>query len=41
MAGCPCSPLATTIDPGTGGGVGAVLVLRPGVQGLAETPFVA
>jgi hypothetical protein len=29
----------TSIDPGTGGDAGAVLMLRPGVQGVAETPF--
>lgn len=31
--------LVTSIDPGTGGDAGAVLLLRPGVRGLAETPF--
>lgn len=33
--------LVTSIDPGTGGEAGAVLLLRPGVQGLAESPFAA
>ena len=34
--------LVTSIDPGQGGGgggAGSVLLLRPGVTGLAETPF--
>jgi len=31
--------LVTSIDPGTGGDAGAVLLLRPGVRGIAETPF--
>jgi sugar lactone lactonase YvrE len=32
--------LVTSIDPGTGGDAGAVVLLRPGVKGVAETPFV-
>ncbi|MCC2963555.1 SMP-30/gluconolactonase/LRE family protein [Massilia sp. IC2-278] len=31
--------LVTSIDPGTGGDAGSVVLLRPGVQGVAETPF--
>lgn len=31
--------LVTSIDPGTGGEAGSVVLLRPGVQGIAETPF--
>lgn len=31
--------LVTSIDPGTGGGAGSVVLLRPGVQGVPETPF--
>jgi sugar lactone lactonase YvrE len=31
--------LVTSIDPGTGGEAGSVVLLRPGVQGVAETPF--
>ena len=31
--------MVTSIDPGTGGDAGAVVLLRPGVQGVAETPF--
>lgn len=31
--------LVTSIDPGTGGAAGSVVLLRPGVQGIAETPF--
>jgi len=31
--------LVTSIDPGTGGDAGTVVMLRPGVRGLAETPF--
>jgi sugar lactone lactonase YvrE len=31
--------LVTSIDPGTGGDAGRVFLLRPGVQGCAETPF--
>jgi sugar lactone lactonase YvrE len=32
--------LVTSIDPGTGGDAGSVVLLRPGVSGVAETPFV-
>lgn len=32
--------LVTSIDPGTGGDAGSVVLLRPGVKGVAETPFV-
>lgn len=32
--------MVTSIDPGTGGDAGSVLLLRPGVTGVAETPFV-
>jgi sugar lactone lactonase YvrE len=31
--------LVTSIDPGTGGEAGTVVLLRPGVMGVAETPF--
>lgn len=31
--------LVTSIDPGTGGDAGSVVLLRPGVRGVAETPF--
>ena len=31
--------LVTSIDPGTGGEAGSVVLLRPGVKGVAETPF--
>lgn len=31
--------LVTSIDPGTGGEAGSVVLLRPGVSGVAETPF--
>lgn len=31
--------LVTSIDPGTGGDAGSVVLLRPGVSGVAETPF--
>ncbi|MEW6022120.1 MAG: SMP-30/gluconolactonase/LRE family protein [Pseudomonadota bacterium] len=31
--------LVTSIDPGTGGEAGSVVLLRPGVRGVAETPF--
>lgn len=31
--------LVTSIDPGTGGEAGSVVILRPGVQGIAETLF--
>jgi sugar lactone lactonase YvrE len=31
--------LVTSIDPGLGGDAGSVVLLRPGVQGVAETPF--
>lgn len=31
--------LVTSIDPGTGGDAGSVVMLRPGVAGIAETPF--
>lgn len=31
--------LVTSIDPGAGGDAGSVVLLRPGVQGVAETPF--
>ena len=32
--------LVTSIDPGTGGDAGSVVLLKPGVKGVAETPFV-
>ncbi len=31
--------LVTSIDSGSGGEAGSVVLLRPGVQGVAETPF--
>lgn len=31
--------LVTSIDPGIGGDAGSVLLVRPGVRGIAETPF--
>lgn len=31
--------LVTSIDPGSGGAAGSVVLLRPGVRGVAETPF--
>ena len=31
--------LVTSIDPGSGGEAGSVVMLRPGVIGVAETPF--
>ena len=31
--------LVTSIDPGAGGEAGKVVLLQPGVQGVAETPF--
>ncbi len=31
--------LVTSIDPGTGGDAGSLVLLRPGVRGVAETPF--
>ncbi|SFD32071.1 gluconolactonase [Massilia yuzhufengensis] len=33
--------LVTSIDPGTGGDAGSVVMLRPGVTGVAETSFSA
>ncbi|WP_373896751.1 SMP-30/gluconolactonase/LRE family protein [uncultured Massilia sp.] len=32
--------LVTSIDPGTGGDAGSVVLLKPGMKGVAETPFV-